>query len=109
MFSYGLFSTIHGRLGHLLYHVRATLVIVVHGGILLRLVVGLDHYLLLVEVRHHVLKVTVLIVDPLEHVVVERWVSGVAHYLFDGVHADVGWLVPVVRVAPHVHQHVDDR
>ena len=104
-----LLSSLHGRPGHLLDHISRSLVVVVHGGILLRLRVGLDYDLLVVEVRHHVLEVTVRVIDPLEHVVVEGWVTGVAHDLLDRVHADLTRLIPLVRVALHVHEDVDDR
>ena len=50
-----LLTSLHSRLRHLLYDVRATLVIVIHLRILLCLVVGLDYDLLLVEVCYHVL------------------------------------------------------
>ena len=85
----GLFSSIHGRLGHLLDNISRTLVIVIHGGVLLCLGVGLDYDLLIVEVGHHVLEVTIRVIDPLEHIVVECRITGIAHDLFDGVHADL--------------------
>ena len=42
-----------------------------------------------------------------ENVVIERWVTCVAHDLFYSIHADVCWLFLLVCVTLHVQQDVD--
>ena len=61
--------------------------------------VSLHNDFLLVKVCDHVLKITVLVIDPFENIVVESRIPCVTHYLFHSVHAHITWLIFLISGA----------